>query len=80
MTKHLWNMIDKRSWSLEAKQRIFLILSIIVSGLFGSMIWLLIGRWFLPDIGWGICFAGYPAVFTGFYRGILFLYRHTSYQ
>ena len=68
--KQLWNVVNGLDVRKDAKARVFLWLLAV------AKLWLLIGRIFLPEIEWLICFMGYPAIFVGFFGGSLYLYNH----
>ncbi len=74
--KKLWNVINQLRAGKSMKNRIYLMLLILINIIIGGAIWLLIGRLLLPGIEWLICFMGYPAVFIGFFGGVLYLYNH----
>ncbi|MCR4922400.1 MAG: hypothetical protein K5931_00100 [Lachnospiraceae bacterium] len=74
--KKLWNVINQLRTGKSMKNRIYLMLLILINIIIGGAIWLLIGRLLLPGIEWLICFMGYPAVFIGFFGGVLYLYNH----
>lgn len=74
--KQLWNVVNGLDVSKDAKARVFLWLLAVANILIGAGLWLLIGRIFLPGTEWLICFMGYPAIFIGFFGGILYLYNH----
>ena len=56
--------------------RVFLWLLAVANILIGAGLWLLIGRIFLPGTEWLICFMGYPAIFIGFFGGVIYLCNH----
>ena len=74
--KQLWNVVNGLDVRKDSKARVFLWLLAVANILIGAGLWLLIGRIFLPGIEWLICFMGYPAIFIGFFGGILYLYNH----
>ena len=87
--KRLWNVINEMKIKKEIKNKLYLGVLIAINivkimlfdytafGTFlGAGLWLLIGRIFLPGTEWLICFMGYPAIFIGFFGGILYLYNH----
>ena len=74
--KQLWNVANGLDVRKDAKARVFLWLLAVANILIGAGLWLLIGRIFLPGTEWLICFMGYPAIFIGFFGGILYLYNH----
>ena len=74
--KQLWNVINGLEARKDVKAKVFLWLLAVANILIGAGLWLLIGRIFLPEIEWLIFFRGYPAIFIGFFGGILYLYNH----
>ena len=74
--KQLWNVINGLEARKDVKAKVFLWLLAVANILIGAGLWLLIGRIFLPKIERLICFMGYPAIFIGFFGGILYLYNH----
>ncbi|MGN0347701.1 MAG: hypothetical protein ACI4DU_10515 [Lachnospiraceae bacterium] len=74
--KKLWTFINKQNLSILVKQRTFLAILIVGNLILGGLVWLLLFRTILPEISWLICFMGYPALFLGFFGGMLYLYRH----
>jgi hypothetical protein len=74
--KQLWNVVNGLDVRKDSKARVFLWLLAVANILIGAGLWLLIGRIFLPGTEWLICFMGYPAIFIGFFGGILYLYNH----
>lgn len=74
--KQLWNVINGLEARKDVKAKVFLWLLAVANILIGAGLWLLIGRIFLPGTDWLLCFMGYPAIFIGFFGGILYLYNH----
>ena len=72
----LWSIVNAFNVKRIKKIRLFLSFLVVENIAIGAGIWLLIGRFFLPGIDWLICFMGYPAIFIGFFGGILYLYNH----
>lgn len=72
----LWSIVNAFKVKRIIKIRLFLSFLVVENIAIGAGIWLLIGRLFLPGIDWLICFIGYPAIFVGFFGGILYLYNH----
>ena len=72
----IWSFANDLKVKKYHKITMFIWLTTILYGLTGGLIWLLIGRIFLPGTEWLICFMGYPAIFIGFFGGILYLYNH----
>jgi len=73
--KKLWNMVNRLNMEKRMKNRIYLALLVFVNIIIGGLLWLLLGRLVLPGIDWLLCFMGYPAIFGGFFGGILYLYN-----
>lgn len=74
--KKLWIWVDGLRIKIVLKEKLFLSLLIIVNLAAGAILWLIVGRLFLPGIDWLICFMGYPAVFIGLFGGQLYLMTH----
>ncbi len=74
--KRLWNAINETKISKATKNKLYLGVLIAINVLIGGGAWLLLGRLVLPGIDWLLCFMGYPAIFIGFFGGILYLYNH----
>lgn len=74
--KKLWNAINELRVKKTTKSKLYLSLLILINIVVGGALWLLIGRFLLPGVGWLLCFMGYPAIFIGFFGGILYLYNH----
>ncbi len=72
----LWKMIGGLNMSRRSKNRFFVLAVMLLSVLGGLALYFLIGRHFLPGTEWLLCFAGYPAVFIGFFGGNMYLYSH----
>ena len=72
----LWMTISKMEINNATKNKLFLGAMIIVNILIGGVLWLILGRLIFVGIDWFICFMGYPAIFVGFFGGILYLYNH----
>ncbi len=74
--KLLWNTINE--WKIESyiKNRVYLFMWIFINIFAGAILWLCIGRLFLPGAEWLLCFMGYPAIFVGMFGGALYLYNH----
>ena len=74
--KRLWNVVNGLDSRSDVKTKIFLWIWVLANIGIGAGLWLLFGRLFLPEIEWIFCFMGYPAIFIGFFGGILYLYNH----
>lgn len=74
--KRLWNVVNGLDSRSDVKAKIFLWIWVLANIGIGAGLWLLFGRLFLPEIEWLFCFMGYPAIFIGFFGGILYLYNH----
>ena len=74
--KKLWNWVEGLRIRTSLKEKLFLFLLIIANLAVGAVVWLLVGRSFLPGIDWLICFMGYPAVFIGLFGGQLYVMIH----
>ncbi len=74
--KRLWNVVNGLDSRSDVKTKIFLWIWVLANIGIGAGLWLLFGRLFLPEIKWLFCFMGYPAIFIGFFGGILYLYNH----
>lgn len=73
MYSYIWKSLEKQAWSKLTRQKVFLVSAMLAFGFIGAILWGLIGKVFLPDGSWLLCFIGYPAVFGGFFGGFLFL-------
>lgn len=74
--KKLWNFVNELDVKRDVKTGLFLWILIIANICIGAVSWLLFGRILLPEIVWLLCFIGYPAIFVGFFGGILYIYYH----
>lgn len=74
--RFIWNVVNGIKVMNTLKNKMFLGLLILVNILIGGGLWCLFGRLFFPGIDVLICFMGYPAVFIGFFGGVLYLYSH----
>lgn len=74
--KRLWNVVNGLDSRSDVKTKIFLWIWVLANIGIGAGLWLLFGRLFLPKREWLFCFMGYPAIFIGFFGGILYLYNH----
>ena len=74
--KRLWNVINEMKIKKEIKNKLYLGVLIAINIVMGGVAWLWFGRLVLPGIDWLLCFMGYPAIFIGFFGGILYLYNH----
>ncbi len=72
----IWNKINSLDLSRDKKNKLFIVFMMMVSILIGAAVWFLTGRVFLKESEWLLCFIGYPAVFFGFFGGIIYLYSH----
>lgn len=74
--KSLWILINSLGIKSALKNRLYLGAFIMVNAMVGSIAWLLIGRLLYPKVEWLICFVGYPAIFIGFFGGLIYLFNH----
>lgn len=74
--KKLWTMINELKIKKRMKNKLYLVLMILLNVSIGGLIWLAFGRLILPGIDCLLCFMGYPAIFVGFFGGILYLFNH----
>ena len=74
--KRLWNVINEMKIKKEIKNKLYLGVLIAINIVMGGVAWLWFGRLVLPGIDWLLCFMGYPAIFIGFFGGILYLYNY----
>lgn len=72
----LWNAINDMKINKITKSVIYLGVLILINLLIGFAAWLVLGRLIKPGIDWMLCFMGYPAIFVGFFGGIIYLYNH----
>lgn len=73
--KKIWDIVYGFKIPRTSKIRVFFLILVLVNAVIGAIIWLLIGRLFLPGIDWLICFI-YPVIFIGLLGGTLFLVNH----
>lgn len=71
----LWKWVNEKEMTESWKVRSFLLLNFMKYGLWGFFVWLIVSRFMLRTIDWGICFVGYPGFFIGFLGGYFFLCR-----
>ncbi len=74
--KRTWKWVNSLKVKKGTKVRLFLWIQTLINIMIGAVLWLLVGRLFLPGIDWLICFMGYPAMFIGLLGGTLYLYNH----
>ncbi len=74
--KKIWMLLELSSLKKENKNIVFVTSSIILSVCLGAILWLLIGRLFLPQLIWLLCFMGYPGVVVGFFGSTFYLYNN----
>ena len=74
--KRLWNVINEMKIKKEIKNKLYLGVLIAINIVMGGVASLLFGRLVLPGTDWLLCFMGYPAIFIGFFGGMLYLYNH----
>lgn len=74
--KKIWTFINTFSHTSTRKKELFLGLFMLINLVFGAAIWLVFGRIVLSDPWWLFCFMGYPAIFVGFFGGVIYLYNH----
>ena len=72
----IWNVINEMKIKKEIKNKLYLGVLIAINIVMGGVAWLWFGRLVLPGIDWLLCFMGYPAIFIGFFGGILYLYNY----
>ncbi|MCR5773419.1 MAG: hypothetical protein K6G87_19530 [Butyrivibrio sp.] len=72
----IWNKVNELNTSIYLKNRLYLGVRILVNLIIGAFLWVAIGRFFLQGYMWLFCFMGYPAIFTGFYGGMIYLFNH----
>ncbi len=75
MMAYIWNKLDNTSLEEKTKQRLFLILNVMLCSVIGAAAWLVLGHLFLSNIAGLIEFIGYAAFFGGIFGGLIFLYR-----
>lgn len=66
MIKLLWNLIDRKNYPIETKIKMVLLISGILYGLFGFLIWLPVHLIALDSLDWLLCFIGYPIILSCF--------------
>lgn len=71
----IWTLVDGSGVDVKMKNKLHIALATILSSLCGLVIWFVVGRLFLKDVSWMLCFIGYPGVFLGFFGSIVYLYN-----
>ncbi len=74
--RKIWSFVNGMKLRARDKYSLFLSITAVISALCGVLLWVIFGRVLSPDIWWLFCFAGYPAVFIGFFGGCFYLYNH----
>ncbi|MCR4610948.1 MAG: hypothetical protein K5644_03525 [Lachnospiraceae bacterium] len=74
--KKLWNIVSRFNINNNKKSALYIISLTLLSIIIGACIWLLVGRFFLPELAGLFCFMGYPALFIGLFGGTVYLYNH----
>lgn len=74
--KFLWEKIQSLKIGIRYKSKLYIFILMMLMAIVGVVIWLIIGRRFLPGIDWLICFIGYPAVLLGYLGGLIYLCNH----
>lgn len=74
--KYVWTMVNNLKLKISYKNMLFLTILTLAYAFIGAVVWLLAGKYLFHDEQWLLCFIGYPAVFLGFYGGMLYLYNH----
>ena len=74
--KHIFAYIDGLHLNINQKNRFFIIINCLVSGILGLLIWLFIGKYYFKGPLWLICFIGYPSLFVGVFGSLLHLSNH----
>ena len=72
--KLLWNAVNRLPVSKSLKHTLFLLLNTLLFGLLGFLVWLIVRTNALDTLTHMILFIGYPAMFLGFYGGIITLF------
>ncbi len=74
--KKIWNTVNGLNVNTDIKNKLYIGILMLLTGIIGAVVWLLLGRLMVPDLGGLICFIGYSATVFGFIGGILYLYNH----
>lgn len=74
--RKIWSTVNNMKIGSSDKNRLFILMLFTLCAICGALVWLTIGRIVLPEFTWLFCFAGYPAVFMGFFGGCFYLYNH----
>lgn len=77
--KLIWNVVNKLKVSVRCKNGLFLLLCAVALGIIGALLWCIIGQFVYLESLMLIVFAGYPAVFGGYFGGSFYLYNHEFY-
>ena len=72
--KLLWNAVNRLPVSKSLKHTLFLLLNTLLFGLLGFLVWLIVRTDALDTLTNMTLFIGYPAMFLGFYGGIITLF------
>ncbi|MCR5773735.1 MAG: hypothetical protein K6G42_01495 [Lachnospiraceae bacterium] len=72
----IWKKVSSLGIKNTLKNKLFIGLMVLVYSGIGTAVWLLAGRLVFPQTEWLLCFIAYPAVFMGFFGGIIYLYNH----
>ena len=74
--KRIWRYVNEYNLSSDDKTKLYIALQIMKYTIIGGLIWLVIGRFYLPELAWLLCFMGYPAVTLGWFGSTLYIYNH----
>lgn len=74
--QYLWRKIQKSTMKIENKNKLYLLLRVLGYTLVATLIALMMCLVVDLSIYSIICLIGYPALFLGFFGGVLYLYRH----
>lgn len=74
--RKIWKYLQQSDLRKGTKNRVFIAFVTMSMSMIGAAAWLLIGRLFLPQMEWLLCFIGYSGVYAGLFGSILYLYNH----
>ena len=74
--KRTWRFVNEYNLSADDKNKLYIALQIMKHTIIGGAAWLLIGRFYLPELAWLLSFMGYPAVTLGWLGSTLYMYNH----
>lgn len=74
--KIVWDLVNGLKIRCVYKTRIFISLLVLINMACGGLLWVIVGRLFLPGPEWLFCFMSYSAIFLGYFCGIIYVNNH----